>query len=642
MFLNNKMSILKKYKFIFIGFFLLTFMGILTILLHTTTSGKKWHSCKKAQTLTNCNGKNTCINNCENGLQRCGDICQNKCYNPDKEECIDGKSCKLSNICYKNGKPTDCCTSDNPDCTSEGICTNCTKQGLDSCFIQDSSGSTTVTCCEKGKKCCKGSSDKVGTCCDENDCIVNPSNSKSKICCKWHPADSGECCDPRKQYSDSDGKTKCCPTKICWNGTNKICCPEEEGCQDTGVCLLTKDHKELDKNIDGSCLVNGDKNSVNKKVCQNPSNFPSSTLKKCSDDSDCIKSEKCEKIYYRHLPGSSKCSNDDQCTGLGTQNQQQICYSMDKKGNIDTSKPVECPTDSNDISVVYKGQCSTQCSDSSGGKTIWCPPGDACTTFKQDDGISGSYCTSKSICTPGSITYEPERMKGGDITYGTCKQQYQIKEGNKCVYFDDTSSGKQFTVDPLEDQGKFWCDFSYKGKEGIGNLLPYSGVMTGPLHIAGEYSGYGDSIFNSFKNSDPTSSQSDLMFEGKPVPYFPGGDTHNGGVRSYAEANVNLEGICNSSDCYNKLNEQGIEYINYDDNTKKCTGKFKCDGSSTGLLKPLQGDFYGFDKNLVSKDYNDKSWRGLICPPDHISKYTQFTGKGLPKNAGTYWCESTN
>jgi hypothetical protein len=647
----NLIQMLKTNKNVFFVFLLLILILITSYYILKTNKNNVIGSCKSNQTQATCKGENICVDNCKT---RCGPVCSKKCYNEKTQQCIDDKVCEDDNVCYdKQGHASDCCTIDKPNCGVDGKCMDCKSKGGVECPTQSSgsdreTGKRNVTCCigEDGT-CCKGSADKVGTCCKDINCKKNPALAGSEKCCEYDIADDGECCHPAQKITDKNGKTTCCENKICWDkSTNKkSCCSSADGCQDTSMCLLQKDHNKMSSKIEGTCLLSdGGKNSTAVKVCVNKVSFLESSLEKCSKDSDCT-NETCDTIYYRNLPKSAKCSDDSQCTGMGSQGTSQVCYKTNKNGNPITPL-VTTPCDPENKDIVYGGKCSTHCGGEN-EKSIWCPPGDTCATFTGNGGVEGAYCAN-SKCIPGTRTYNPTRLEVGGKKRGTCKQQYQVASGIKCKYID-VDTQLQYTKNSIKDNKTFWCDFSDIGDDGQtkGNTVPYSGSMTFPEQVTNSYSGFGDSNFHSFSGKKATVLRNDLSFNGKRVPQFPAGDVKSTNIRTYADVDVTLEGVCSASDCYNSLNEKGLAYLNYDGYTKQCSGKFTCDGSSDGYLTTpsiTPGDFLGFNKEQVCSDTNDSSteWGGLVCPEDYDCGSKSLEGSNVPNGSMTYYCYSNN
>jgi hypothetical protein len=636
---------LKTNKKVFLGVLILILILITSYYMLKTTKNTVIGSCKSNQTPATCKGKNICVDNCKT---RCGPVCSNTCYNEKTQQCIDNKVCEDGNVCYdKQGHASDCCTSDKPNCGVDGKCMNCKSKGGVECITQSSgsdrkTGTRNVTCCMgENNTCCKGSADKVGTCCKGINCKTNPDSDGSKKCCEYDIADDGECCHPAQQIKDKNGKTKCCENKICWDKTTnkKSCCTSADGCKDTSMCLLQKAHTKMGSEMEGTCLLSdGGKNSTAVKVCVNKESFLASSLAKCSEDSDC-NSETCDTIYYRNLPKSAKCSDDSQCTGMGSQGTSQICYKTDKNGNPTTV--TKCDPTSKDI--VYGGKCSTHCGGKD-GKSIWCPTEDTCATFEGKGGVEGAYCAN-STCKPGTRTYDPTRLEVKGKKQGTCKQQYQVASGIKCKYFD-VDTQLPYTKNSINDNKTFWCDFSHIGDDGrtIGNTVPYSGSMTFPEQVTNSYSGFGDATFHSFSGKKATGLRNDLSFNGSSIPQFPAGDVQSTNIRTYADVDVSLEGVCSASDCYNSLNEKGLGYVNYDGVTRQCSGKFTCDGSPDGYLTPPSiqpGEFVGFNRLQACYDSNDeqREWGGLVCPKDYYCDSKSLDGSNVPGSM-TYFCRS--
>lgn len=591
------------------------------------------------------NKKETCIADCPSGKDFCGDPCNKLCFDKDTEVCMNEKTvCNIKKACESNGIFTECC-KDNEICLN-GKCSDCVSNGGK--INKKSDGSE--ICCDKDDLFC------------EDQCY----NPKDKTChgnilClndQIYIEKDNICCDASRVYKDESGDEKCCNHKLCWNEDTITCCETEGTCNDSSFCISDSFNKVNNDDIKGVCIVskgNGNDNSIiTKKVCQDKNNFSNSSLKLCSSDNDCG-DEKCDEIHYRKLP--NKCSKDSDCSGLGLQNINPQCYTYSYDHTTKSSKigstPVDCSSEPNNKGYIQKGVCGVECDNDQ--SSIFCRNGETCVQFGSDGAIKGSYC-SDNKCTNNGPSYDPERV---DL-FPSCRQQYQIDYRKDCTYYDQEDSSKTFSVKNTKDQynNTHWCDFTHTNKETgqIGNLVKFDGKMTTPVQIAGEYSGYGydefnDKAFNGTSNSkDPsisTSYLSNMKMFGNTIKHWPAGNVDNNSLRVRSDKELVLSGQCNASDCYNVLNEKGLEFVNYDSENMMCKGRFLCDSSKDGHLLSLDQDVSIDDsRKCIDKSGGNEKWNGMICPANYECRYRKFDNisDGKTKdftpdsNGGMFYC----
>lgn len=599
-------------------------------------------SCTNTQTSYTCGKVATCIDNCPSGLAFCGDPCNKLCYDSKVNQCVNNKVCKLDSVCYQNGIETDCCTTLVPNCiASTGLCDNCSSKNTEFC-LEPTGGK----CCAVGDTCCKGVDDTVGVCCGSESTCLSVPNSTKKICCpvKSTVVSNGTCCD-KDQIITIDNITTCCPYAICYDPSTglKTCCDSDQGCQTTSICLDSTIYSHAPLDVQGSCLISPvsfsptETDSLSKLVCQNPSKFIDSSLTECTTSTDCDSSEVCTSLYYRKLPNGQQCTDDSQCTGFGSQGVAQNCYITKDDGTVTI---IDCPTSGDYRGILREGTCSLRCPVQQNGKSIWCPPGDTCVSFTDTGGdLTGAFCKNNKCTGGGPILNSPDLIDAKRV----CKQQYQIGVTDLCTYYN-TVTGETFTRPPDIDVDTatttYWCDFSYKGStDGIqGNLIPSSTNLTFPDQVVGTYAGYGNAHFLSFQEGT-LDSASNLKVLGQAVQRWPSGTTQNSGIRTTSNVATTMQGVCNATDCYNRVNEKGLGYVSFDGS--KCTGRFLCSGANSVL--PVSPDPIPYSNfTNVCQDVN--GWNGLACPENYNCQYAPFSstdGAVLPEEAGIFTCISS-
>ena len=521
-------------------------------------------------------------------------------------------------ICCKKGE----------NCSSENTCVACGTATQGPWCENLSSGSN---CCSVGQICCQ-QKDGKSCCAKPGKCI--PDGSGTHVCCNSivNPVivDDGTCCEKDQVYTQG-GKKICCPTKLCYDGTNLTCCSGTESCHDTSICMDSKTFPNAAESVQGTCLMAESSGGNSYKVCQNTTDFNSSTLTTCDTDYSCNNGEKCLPLYYANLPGkNSKCTDSSQCTGMGTQNKSfSNCYAYDSSGKI---VPATCgATGAN----ILGGQCSAQCPGSN--PPIWCPVDGSttCVTWPSSpsspDGPKG-YCQVNK-CKPDTTQFNPDQTDTGNKKAITCGQQYQVLDPitEKCL------DGSTPVADNKSDllHTTYWCNFNSPDlPNNVPNTWfnPYllNGVSTKnldfPDQVAGKYSGWDTNPsnlagFNTNKNIRVyseycTNPQSCI----KPFPAGQVNPTDKSipRMRTYGNASVNLPQAqgCTAADCYYKLYQEGMDSVEYNGNV--CTGVFACQDKADGgaLLDITSGNCpTGVSENRCCVDPTTNKFNsGLICP----------------------------
>ena len=627
----NVFNIFKKHKkkiiIIFVITIILIIVTIVIVLVVKNNDDSKPPTCTKNQTLTKCNGKQICVDKCTvKGTSKC-DPCDNSCYDLTKNKCINGKPCPNMSAC-SNG--TKCCTSPKV-CTIDNECIDCTSGN----FCTDGSGK--VSCCE-GKQTCWGEQ-----CCDPGS--HKKTSSGKEVCCTDDLLPDGTCCDPSKIYDN-----KCClDGNICYDAITKkkSCCHSPAGCKDTNYCI-TKGGPVLK----GTCLV--DNSSTTAKGCVKTTKYIDSSFSVCKTNTDCKSGEICQDVSYKKINGVT-CTDSSQCTGIGSNSKTVQCYNTDSTGNT-KGNPVPCTGDKGQIQI---GKCSNQCGDSADKNSIWCPIDESCI----HDSSIGTYCSPSKSCYASTITYDPPLIQDNKKkTHPICKQMYQ-NSTDKCTYYipGDTTPLKTFTTTAHIDKvnGSNWCPFNDKSPQGVFGSIIETDIQTEfPIQIAGNYSGYGTSNQTQFLGGDKLLPDISITHDfdttvSHPIHITNGNPTN--GIKSSLTSTTTLTGkngvklsdSCNIADCYNKINEQGISHINYNDDSGLCEGTFSCTSDtesnpklpSTNHISP--GDFTNFPyRSCQSKQTN---WNGMICPnpADSCILYDlegTLNGEPLPPNHNIYTC----
>jgi hypothetical protein len=572
--------------------------------------GKAPPQCPNGKAET-CDGKYVCIKKCDTGKERCGDPCNNLCYDPLTDVCLDGKICSKSNACNHNGIPSICCnTGDTCSDTPQGsTCVNCPKG---STFCNGGCCSSDQTCCG-GKNCCKNclkNASNISACCDG---ITNPQVDSNGTCCNKSTIIDGLCCSGSVCVSlDSTG-----------NIISKTCCASPEECHNTSVCMSTLPNISKSSPLQGKCISSPTSTGTYKSVCVSSKNFSDSTFGTCSTDANCGNGETCTKVYYNSIPGSSSmCSNDSQCSGMGSQGSIMKCYNQDSTGKL---TPCDC---SDKECLLKQGECSSACKDSK--IPIWCPSSDACVSWSES-GNSGGYCKSNNICSFGSTVNNPSlEIIDNNNTRTVCKQRYELPSSGVCL---DKST-------PSSDQtGKKWCNFNSGDTTTTPNsswFNPIVGTSTSfPYLAAGTYSGPGTNFAGL-----PTSKQVNV-FSGCPtqsdcITPFPAGIAGTG-LQSWSEVSVPIadSNSCSAALCYNKLSQKGLASVSYDTSKPAsdiCSGVFECTSGANGVLMDKTTKCPA-DRVGRCCSSSDGTWSGMMCPSGYYcspNKMYECTGTNCP------------
>lgn len=624
---------------------------------------------------TCCPEKNVCLDQYGIPSNCCKDT--EFCVNYKCVPCEKGKE-KCST---KDPKVFSCCDSSTEECCGDSGC--CKKEYC----ITDTSGNK--FCCDEENsliidgKCCRLESvyEKDGklVCCETNN-----------VC---YDGNKASCCD--------GGSSVCYDTGYCINSDSapsslKGQCIVSGGGKDisTGKFCVNKLEDAIEKSSFTQC-TDGGKECPTNEICKDLSyRKPPGG---CTDSSQCSGlgqqniSQKCYDVIYE--PTSKKISyTENRCDPAKQQIKGGNC-SLKCDTNIycpegDTCTVFKPPPDGK--GVISGPYCSSG-KQFQGGINYSPSP----IILQGDSSEALNTCAQYYEVTTNNyksqISHTPNTVKKGDIyvikksgnfkSVGSSDNNvgtiFKAKSNNKytdgiatpvkCTMYNTKSNsawnipekGKDWTpanidLNPIKDplNGKYYCPLSHTETDGNKTnfytavpILASANMSHAPVHIAGQYSGYGAGTeLPKMKSGYPgpyTVDQSDNHFT------FGPGDKSN--LRTMSSAHQQFtsdvkKGDVNPSDCYNHFNNAGVQYVELDesqDGPPICRAQYNCDNPE--YINSI-GDVYKKIPNkqlgqLCEVQQPDGSWKwgGLACYDGESPQYAEIRDEKDENLLSYYW-----
>jgi hypothetical protein len=386
-----------------------------------------------------------------------------------------------------------------------------------------------------------------------NNCCEDGENCQS---------DNATCCKNELWGKDINGVDKCCQIKLCGN----ICCNSNQSCG-------------KDKNNNPTCCSS--------KLCGTNNTCCDLTGENCqSDNATCCKDE----LWGKDKLGNNKCCLKPLCNG--------ICCDSNEECDSDTNKCVSCSTitcngDCCPLNYkCYKGlttkKCCNQelCGDNCCESEQTCMPDKTCCDMPCEKGKKccpdGYSCTTNDICCKDNISCVDEL--GNPICYD---QNLCGKDKNgKCIC---CKKGEKF--DSISSTCKTYCGDNELCDLDNQYCVSENGNYIGCANKECVWSTYNydpPTIIDNNKNASVCKYQnryyviSDPLDPSDPNKHIPLSMLTRS---SYVGQDPSSKVDCTINNCKEKINEAGMQFVNYDDKQKICIANFNC--SKLPLLKDI-------------------------------------------------------